>query len=144
MYLQLLFDFQVFRSKLDGCCIPINTQPGNYGSCLVTEEALVPKVFPCMHVAYVKLDKWNIDPEQGIADGNAGVGESSRIDDDGIDALSWLTGDRRCNQLAEATCFLDAIDDGAFMIGLKSLQLNSKSCGLRRCGERTSDRVSVP
>lgn len=85
--------------------VAIHSQTGDNRLGLVTQIAVMAKRFPCMHVADVQLDEWYIHAQQCVSDGHRGVRIGSRIDDDAMHTAR--------------TGFMDAVDDGAFVVGLE-------------------------
>jgi len=83
----------------------------------------MPELFPRMYVADVHLKERDSDTAQGISKCYAGVCEASRIDDD---------------VLADAACFVDAVDDGSFVVRLEVLYLDAELAAL---GLRAFDDV---
>lgn len=59
---------------------------------------------PRMNIADVDLDEWDVHTHQSISDSNAGMRESSWIDDNGVDI---------------STCLVDAIDYHTLMVRLQ-------------------------
>lgn len=94
--------------------IPINSHPNNDRCRLITEVTMVSPRLSGMHITYVQFDKWDTDPGKHIADRNGGMCIGTRIYDDAVDVTPRS---------------LDAVHDGAFMVGLESFEMSAE----RRC-----------
>ena len=93
--------------KVNSGSIAEDSQPAYHTDSFVTQVAMVPPWLPCVDIADVYFDEWNLHSEQSVSDGYTGVRESSRVNDD---------------ELAIAAGFLDTVDDGAFVIGLEGVK----------------------
>ncbi len=69
----------------DGKFIADRPEAGDRASGDVREIGCVAERLPRLHIAQVNLDKGNADPEQGVAQGHAGMSEGCRVDQDEID-----------------------------------------------------------
>lgn len=92
---------------LNSNLIPINPQPNNNPSRLITKVRVMAPRLPGMHIAHMQLDKRDTNTEEGIADSNGGMRVSTRVDDDAVDVAAGS---------------LDAVDDCAFVVGLEGVE----------------------
>lgn len=60
-----------------------------------------------VNIAHMKLDKWNANTQQRIADGNGGVRVGAGVDHNSVDL---------------AARGLDAVDNGTLVIGLEGIK----------------------
>jgi len=77
------------------------------------------KRFALINIRDMNFHERDGDPGQRIAQGNAGMGQAARIDDDGIDPFRSRG--------------MDAVDQCAFMVALKADQVGTGRHGLRHC-----------
>ena len=84
---------------------------------------MMPKGFTCEDVAQVHFDEWHRHREQRIAQGDAGVGEGSRIDDDEGDTIAFGR--------------LNSCDQFVLRVALHRDQFVTQ--GLRQCGHAGLD-----
>src|SRR5690606_34192483 len=78
---------QVRTGCLQGEIIALAAETADYALRDVGKVGMVPEWLPRMYVGQVDFDKGNGNRQQGIAQGNRGVGEGCRIDDDESDLL---------------------------------------------------------
>ena len=84
--------------------IPLGTLTHNLVCGYVSDHGGVAKGFPLGNVGNVDFDDRDVQQQQGISDGDAGMGISCRVDDQSGTGADGL---------------LDPVDDITFMIGLK-------------------------
>lgn len=99
--------------------IPKHPQPNNHARRLVAKITMMPPRLARMHIAHMQLDERDLDAQQRIADRHRGVRERPRVDHNAVDGSA-----RR----------VDAVDDGAFVVGLEGVQRGAERGGLRLCG----------
>ena len=83
----------------------------------IGEIGVLAERFPCMDVGQMHFNKGNPDSGQGIAQGDAGVGEGRRVDDDVCNALTGR--------------FLNGIDQYVFGVALQAAQSPAPSLRAR-------------
>ena len=71
------------------------TEPRDHRLGDVRDVTVMPKRFAGIYVGDMHFDTWNIDPSQGIAQRDAGMGKRRRIDNDELRAI----GTRLMNRL---------------------------------------------
>jgi hypothetical protein len=103
-----ILDPNVLNCVVDCIAIPMYAKAHDDGSRLVAQVAVVPVRLPCVCVADVKLNEGNVDADECIADGNAGVREARWVDDDDINV---------------SPRFVKTINNGAFMIRLEHVKI---------------------
>lgn len=74
-------------SRLYGQFVTLGTESGNHAGRDVREERMLPEVLPRKNVGQVHLDERDGNAQQGIAQGDAGMRERTRIENDQGDAL---------------------------------------------------------
>lgn len=67
--------------------VTLDAQPADGADGDVGQVGMVAEGLAGEHVGQVDLDERNADPEQGVAQGHAGVGECGRVDDDEGDSF---------------------------------------------------------
>ncbi|KAK3628179.1 hypothetical protein LTR56_018791 [Elasticomyces elasticus] len=102
---------QLMRNKVNRRSIAKHSKTTDNAYSLVAQITVMPPWFPGMNVADVKLDERYLDTKQSIPKRHTGVGETAGVDDD---------------VLAVASCFMDAVDDGSFVVGLECVQFDAK------------------
>lgn len=92
---------------VDRIFVPMNSKPHDHRHRLVAKIAVVTEGLARVGVADVQLNEWDGDASEGIADGDARVGEAGGVDDDHI-------------HLAAGS--MQPVDDGTLVIRLECLQ----------------------
>lgn len=103
----LLQLFKIHRNMLHSNLIPINPQTDNNPRGLITKIRVMAPRLPRMHIGHMQLDKGNAHTQQRIANRHRGMCVRARVDDDTVDT---------------AAGGLDAVDDGAFVVGLEGVE----------------------
>ena len=98
--------------------IPFGTQTTDHANGEIGEIGMVAKCFPRMHIGQVYFNKRNLDGCQGVAQGNAGMGECGRVDDN--------------KRRAVGVGGVNALDQHVFGVALQAVKAKSCCLGLRR------------
>ncbi len=105
----------VGNEKLECVAVTVRAKAADHRLRHVAEIGMFAEWLACMRVRQMHLDKWGLYRCKGIAQGNAGMGESGWVDQDEAGSV--------------IPCGLDAIDQLVFGIGLEGLQLVPDLCG---------------
>lgn len=73
-----------------------------------------------MHITHMQLDKWNPHAQQRIPDRDRRMREGARVDDDAVDLVAGRG--------------VDAVDEGAFVVGLEGLEGGVEGGGVGGAG----------
>jgi hypothetical protein len=110
----LNLELEMVGREVESSSVSKCAQTTNHSDGFIGEVAVVTPFFSRMHVTDMQLDERNGDGEKRIAEDYARVGIARRIDDDGINF---------------APSSLDAVDKGAFVVGLHEVELDIQICG---------------
>lgn len=80
----------------------------------------MPPALPRMHITHMQLDKWNPHAQQRIPDRDRRMREGARVDDDAVDLVAGRG--------------VDAVDEGAFVVGLEGLEGGVEGGGVGGAG----------
>ena len=112
--------------------VPVGTETGNLAEHDWRNDGMVAKLFARMDVGQMDFDGRHADGRQGVAKGNAVMGQRAGIDDDSC---------------RPGTKLLDRVDQRAFMIGLHmhdSQRRIDAACDVRSDSSTISSSVVVP
>src|SRR5690349_10536038 len=88
--------------------------------------------FPCVDIRHMHLNEGDINTGQGIPNSHAGVGQGPGVDDDGRH-LFPMPAVPRSYIGTPASSLLNAVDNGAFVVGLECFQLKPQTASLGPC-----------
>ena len=96
----------MLTGRLQGEFVPISPETKQAAFRDVTEITGVSKLFPGERIAQVNLYKRDLNGEKGVAQGDAGMREATRVQNDEFDSVDLG--------------FLDLVDEFMFGIALKA------------------------
>ena len=105
MSISFLLCLHMLQTILNRNLIPKSPQPTYNRRSLVTQPALLPEIFPCMHITDMYLHKRNVNSQQSISQCNTVMRKRCRIDHYSIDTFR--------------PCLMDPVEEGAFPVRLE-------------------------
>jgi len=105
----------MLAGRLQGEFVPMSPETKQAAFRDVTEITIVPKLFSGKRIAQVNLDKRNLNCEKGVAQCDAGVRKTTRVQDDEFDPVDLG--------------FLNTVNEFMFGIALKAGKLVPKLSG---------------
>ena len=120
----------MLAGRLQGEFVPISAETEQAAFRDVTEITIVPKLFPGERIAQVNFDKRNLHSEKRVAQDDAGMRESTRVQDDEFDSV-----DLAClaTELKNSAAFLTSSSLNLFSIQLpyfsSSVRISCPSLG---------------
>src|SRR5690606_35572209 len=110
---------KLFMRKINRELVTVDAQAANDARGYRGEEGGVPEGYACMNIGDVHFDEWDGHCGQGVTQGDAGVRQAARIDDDGVHPAGL--------------CAMDVVDQSAFVVALIAAKRGAGSRRLRLC-----------